>query len=85
MSFNFEVSRINSEVKLLAETMLEEFRGNKSETLIGVHVRRTDYKDLLGENSISYQICVYFYQTQIQRLKKLFKRSKGNEDIFRSW
>ena len=56
------MSRINSEVKLLAETMLEEFRGNKSETLIGVHVRRTDYKDLLGKNltrKIS-ELCVYF-------------------------
>ena len=29
--------------------MLEEFRGNISKTLIGVHVRRTDYKDLLGK------------------------------------
>ena len=29
--------------------MIEEFRGNQSTTLIGVHVRRTDYKDLLGK------------------------------------
>ena len=29
--------------------MLEEFRGNISTPLIGVHVRRTDYKDLLGK------------------------------------
>ena len=45
------LSRINSEVKLLAETMIEEFRGNTSTTLIGVHVRRTDYKDLLGKKT----------------------------------
>ena len=49
--FNFYIHRINSEVKLLAETMLEEFRGNQSTTLIGVHVRRTDYKDLLGKKN----------------------------------
>ena len=31
--------------------MLEEFRGNISTSLIGVHVRRTDYKDLLGKTN----------------------------------
>ena len=31
--------------------MIEEFRGNTSTTLIGVHVRRTDYKDLLGKKT----------------------------------
>ena len=42
----------------MAETMIEEFRGNHSTTLIGVHVRRTDYKDLLGKkNSLK---CVKF-------------------------
>ena len=30
--------------------MIEEFRGNQSTNIIGVHVRRTDYKDLLGKN-----------------------------------
>ena len=44
-------------MKLLAETMLEEFRRNKSEALIGVHVRRTDYKDLLGKNTILIFSC----------------------------
>ena len=45
--------RINAEVKLLAETVLEDIRkhsaGNRT-ALVGVHVRRTDYKNQLGSN-----------------------------------
>ena len=45
--------RINAEVRLLAETVLEDLRkyssGNRT-SLVGVHVRRTDYKNQLGSN-----------------------------------
>ena len=75
-----QILRINSEVNLLAETMLEEFRGNKSEALIGVHVRRTDYKDLLGKSTIS-TLLTYYYLASIniknntitQQIRVLFK------------
>ena len=35
--------------------MLQKFRVNYSANLIGVHVRRTDYKDLLGEDKYPSQ------------------------------
>ena len=45
--------RINAEVRLLAETVLEDLRkysaGDRT-SLVGVHVRRTDYKNRLGRN-----------------------------------
>ena len=48
-----DVIRINAEVKLLAETVLEDHRkysaGDRT-ALVGVHVRRTDYKNQLGSN-----------------------------------
>ena len=51
--------RINAEVKLLAETVLEDHRkysaGDRT-ALVGVHVRRTDYKNQLGSN-IENNIC----------------------------
>ena len=49
----------------MAETMLEEFRGIKSEALIGVHVRRTDYKDLLGKKTISTLLMYYLASINI--------------------
>ena len=45
--------RINAEVKLLAETVLEDLRkysARNRTALVGVHVRRTDYKNQLGSN-----------------------------------
>ena len=55
-----DVIRINAEVKLLAETVLEDHRkysaGDRT-ALVGVHVRRTDYKNQLGSN-IENIICI---------------------------
>ena len=57
--------------------MLEEFRGNISKTLIGVHVRRTDYKDLLGKKN-------YFYSEKMCYLTgaKAFRTVLDRGNIF---
>ena len=54
-----DVIRINAEVKLLAETVLEDHRkysaGDRT-ALVGVHVRRTDYKNQLGRRILYVQV-----------------------------
>ena len=42
--------RLNSKLRRRAETVIAQYR-RRTSCLIAVHVRRTDYKKLLGERS----------------------------------
>ena len=45
--------RLNSSLRALAEREVWRYRARGGDCLIGVHVRRTDYKKLLGETQDS--------------------------------